>query len=39
MGGLVENLNYALHAMPAKHSSEFGPQWDVHLQVISHAIC
>lgn len=35
--GLVENFNRTLRAMLAKHSREFGPQWDVHLQQLLFA--
>ena len=34
---LMENFNHTLHAMLAKHSREFGPQWDVHLQQLLFA--
>ena len=37
MDGLVENFNRTLRAMLAKHSREFGPQWDVHLQQVLFA--
>ena len=30
--GLVENFNRTLRAMLAKHSKEFGPEWDIYLQ-------
>ena len=30
--GLVENFNRTLCAMLAKHSREFGPEWDIYLQ-------
>ena len=35
--GLVENFNRTLRSMLAKHSREFGPQWDVHLQQLLFA--
>ncbi len=35
--GLVENFTRTLRSMLAKHSREFGPEWDVYLQQLLFA--